>query len=209
MPRRLRPANWLSEKINMPKLQHHEQIIKGREVVADDWTVLRLETEDSSGGETPEAVEVPVGKIIVPLAVWQAQREALIQRAGEIGLWFAPDEQAHTVKDDLDKFAVIAIDFPKFTDGRGYSIAYNLRKRLGYGGELRAIGDVLRDQLFQMHRCGFDAYATRQDRSIHDALKGLTVFSETYQGSVDQPLPLFRRHQRDVPLEHSDVGAGI
>jgi uncharacterized protein (DUF934 family) len=188
----------------MPKLQHHEQIIKGREVVADGWTVFRLDE-----GETPEAVEVPAGKLIVPLAVWQAQREALIQRAGEIGLWFAPDEQAHAVKDDLDKFAVIAIDFPKFTDGRGYSIAYNLRKRLGYGGELRAIGDVLRDQLFQMHRCGFDAYATRQDRSIHDALKGLTVFSETYQGSVDQPLPLFRRHLRDVPLEHSDAGAGI
>ena len=209
MPRRLRPANCLSEKINMPKLQHHEQIIKGREVVADSWTVLRLEPEDSSGDETPEAVEVPAGKLIVPLAVWQAQREALIGRAGEIGLWFAPDEQAHTVKDDLDKFAVVAIDFPKFSDGRGYSIAFNLRKRLGFNGELRAIGDVLRDQLFQMHRCGFDAYATRQDRSIHDALKGLTVFSETYQGSVDQPLPLFRRHQRDVPLEHSDVGAGI
>jgi uncharacterized protein (DUF934 family) len=68
---------------------------------------------------------------------------------------------------------------------------------------------VLRDQLFQMHRCGFDAYATRQDRSIHDALKGLTVFSETYQASVDEALPLFRRHPRDVPPEHSDVGAGI
>ena len=70
---------------------------------------------------------------------------------------------------------MIAVDFPKFSDGRGYSIAYNLRKRLGYTGELRAIGDVLRDQLFQMYRCGFDAYATRQDRSIVDALKGLTA----------------------------------
>jgi uncharacterized protein (DUF934 family) len=188
----------------MPKLQHHEQIIKGREVVADDWHVLRLDE-----GETPEAVAIPQGKIIVPLTVWQAQRATLVQRTGDIGLWFASDEQAHAVKDDLGQFAVIAVDFPKFSDGRGYSIAFNLRKRLGYAGELRAIGDVLRDQLFQMHRCGFDAYATRQDRSIVDALKGLTVFSETYQGSVDQPLPLFRRHQRDVPLEHSDVGAGI
>jgi uncharacterized protein (DUF934 family) len=188
----------------MPKLQHHEQIIKGREVVADDWHVLRLDE-----GETPEAVAIPQGKIIVPLTVWQAQRATLVQRTGDIGLWFASDEQAHAVKDDLGQFAMIAVDFPKFSDGRGYSIAFNLRKRLGYAGELRAIGDVLRDQLFQMHRCGFDAYATRQDRSIVDALKGLTVFSETYQGSVDQPLPLFRRHQRDVPLEHSDVGAGI
>ena len=191
----------------MPDIQQHAQIIKGREVVADDWSVLRL-----AEGEAPETALVPAGKIIVPLKVWQAQRETLAARAGangEIGLWFASDEQAQSAKDDLGKFAVIAVDFPKFTDGRGYSIAFNLRKRLGYTGELRAIGDVLRDQLFQMHRCGFDAYATRQDRSIDDALKGLTVFSETYQGAVDQPLPLFRRHQRDVPLEHSDVGAGI
>jgi uncharacterized protein (DUF934 family) len=191
----------------MPNIQHHAQIIKGREVVADDWGVLRLLDADA-----PESVEVPAGKIIVPLTVWQAQRDTLMKRAGshgEIGIWFASDEQAHTVKDELDNFALIAIDFPKFSDGRGYSIAFNLRKRLGYTGELRAIGDVLRDQLFQMQRCGFNAYATRQDRSIHDALKGLTVFSETYQGSVDQALPLFRRHQRNVPLEHSDVGAGI
>jgi len=188
------------------ELHAHKQIIKGREVVDDDWSVLKL-AEDG----TPETVDVPAGKIIVPLKVWQAQREALLARADrrELGIWFASDELAQTVKDDLDKFAVVAIDFPKFTDGRGYSIAYNLRKRLGYQGELRAIGDVLRDQLFQMYRCGFDAYATRQDRNIHDALQGLTVFSETYQAAVDTPLPLFRRHPRGVPPEHSDVGAGI
>jgi uncharacterized protein (DUF934 family) len=187
----------------MPNIQQHAQIIKGREVVADDWSVLRLEE-----GDAPDTVEVPAGKAIVPLKVWQAQRETLAARQ-QIGIWFASDELAQSVKDDLEKFAVVAVDFPKFSDGRGYSIAYNLRKRLAYTGELRAIGDVLRDQLFQMRRCGFDAYATRQDRNIHDALKGLTVFSETYQASVDQDLPLFRRHQRDVPLEHSDVGAGI
>ena len=190
----------------MPNIQQHDQIIKGRAVVADDWAVLRL-----AEGDAADSVGVPAGKVILPLAVWQAQRETLLTRAGagEIGVWFASDELAATLKDDLDRFAVLAVDFPKFTDGRGYSIAFNLRKRLGYAGELRAIGDVLRDQLFQMQRCGFDAYATRQDRSIQDALKGLTVFSETYQASVDDPLPLFRRHQRDVPLEHSDIGAGI
>lgn len=188
------------------ELHSHKQIIKHREVVADDWSVLKL-----AGDGTPETVEVPAGKIIVPLKVWQAQREQLLGRAAsrELGIWFASDELAHTVKDDLDKFAVVAVDFPKFTDGRGYSIAYNLRKRLGYTGELRAIGDVLRDQLFQMYRCGFNAYATRQDRNIHDALQGLTVFSETYQAAVDTPLPLFRRHARGALPEHSDAGAGI
>jgi uncharacterized protein (DUF934 family) len=190
----------------MPEFQQHPQIIKGREVVADDWTVLRL-----AEGDAPETVEVPDGKVIVPATVWLAQRDKLAARAeiAQLGVWLASDQLATVIADDLGNFAVIAIDFPKFSDGRGYSIAYNLRKRLGYTGELRAIGDVLRDQLFQMQRCGFNAYATRQDRSIIDALLGLSVFSETYQAAVDQPLPLFRRHQRDVPLEHSDVGAGI
>jgi uncharacterized protein (DUF934 family) len=191
----------------MPEFQQHPQIIKGQggaaAVVADDWQVLRL-----AEGDAPESVEVPDGKIIVPSTVWLAQRDRLAARP-EIGVWLASDQLATSIQADLDKFALIAIDFPKFSDGRGYSIAYNLRKRLGYQGELRAIGDVLRDQLFQMVRCGFDAYATRQDRNIHDALKGLTVFSETYQASVDNALPLFRRHPRGALPEHSDVGAGI
>jgi uncharacterized protein (DUF934 family) len=184
-------------------LEAHKQIIKGREVVDDDWSVLRLEE-----GQSADSIEVPDGKVIVPLSVWQAQRESLSGRT-QLGVWIASDERPEALKGELDKFAVVAVDFPKFTDGRGYSIAFNLRKRLGYTGELRAIGDVLRDQLFSMHRVGFDAYATRQDRSIHDALKGLTVFSEVYQAAVDQPLPLFRRAHRDTPVEHSDIGAGI
>jgi uncharacterized protein (DUF934 family) len=181
-------------------------IIKGREVVEDDSIVLR-----AAEGEDAAALAVPAGKVIVPLATWQAQAAALDARraAGEIGVWFAPDERPETLKGELDKFAVVAVDFPKFTDGRGYSIAYNLRTRLAYTGQLRAIGDVLRDQLFSMHRVGFDAYATRPDRSIEDALKGLTVFSETYQASVDVRNPLFRRHLRSGPAENSDVGFGI
>jgi uncharacterized protein (DUF934 family) len=184
-------------------LETHNQIIKGREVVADDWSVLRLDED-----EAPEGAVVPEGKIIVPLAAWLAQRESLSSRA-DIGVWIGADERPEALKGDLEQFAVIAVDFPKFTDGRGYSIAYNLRKRLGYAGELRAIGDVLRDQLFSMHRVGFDAYAPRPDRDIHDALKGLTVFTETYQASVDQDLPLYRRHPRDVRVDSSDVGYGI
>ena len=112
------------------------------------------------------------------------------------GVWLASDARPEALKDVLGKFKVIAVDFPKFTDGRGYSIAFNLRSRLGYTGELRAIGDVLRDNLFYMQRVGFDAFATREDRSIHDALKGLTDFSESYQTSWDQKTPLFRRAAR-------------
>lgn len=165
-------------------------IIKNRAIVEDDWTVLRLNEQESA-----ENVTVAEGKVIVPLKVWLAQRDALQQRA-EIGVWLASDERPEDLKGDVQKFSVIAVDFPKFSDGRGYSTAYNLRARLGYTGELRAIGDVLRDQLFYMQRVGFDAFAPRADRKIEDVLKGLTDFSEVYQTSFDQKLPLFRRAQR-------------
>ena len=184
-------------------LEAHPQIIRNKAIGADDWSVLRLDDTES-----PEAVVVPEGKVIVPLLVWQAQREQLSGRP-EIGVWIGADERPEELKGELDKFAVVAVNFPKFTDGRGMSIAFNLRRRLGYQGELRAIGDVLRDQLFSMHRVGFDAYAPRPDRNIEDALKGLFVFSETYQASVDQTQPLFRRHHRVGPTENSDVGYGI
>lgn len=165
-------------------------IIKNKAIVADDWAVLRLNEQESA-----ENVTVAAGKVIVPLQAWLQQRDALQQRA-EIGVWLASDERPEDLKNDIGKFSVIAVDFPKFSDGRGYSIAYNLRARLGYTGELRAIGDVLRDQLFYMQRVGFNAFAPRPDRKIEDALKGLTDFSEVYQTSFDQKLPLFRRVQR-------------
>ena len=88
---------------------------------------------------------------------------------------------------------MIAVNFPKFTDGRGYSIARLLRERCGYKGELRAIGDVLRDHLLFMALCGFDAYALRDDQDPQEALAAFEDFTEAYQASVERPLPLFRR----------------
>ncbi|WP_299538432.1 DUF934 domain-containing protein [uncultured Herbaspirillum sp.] len=168
------------------------EIIKNKTVVSDDWTVLRL-----AEGETADTVAVPQGRVIVPLKVWQAQSDALKART-EIGVWLASDERPEELKGQLENFKVVAVDFPKFADGRGYSIAYNLRARLGYTGELRAIGDVLRDQLFYMQRVGFDAFAVRADKNIHDAVKGLTDFSEKYQTSWDEKNPLFRRVKRET-----------
>ena len=165
-------------------------IIKDKTIVADDWTVLRLEEID-----TPDGVVVPDGKVIVPLKVWQAQRE-LLQTRTELGVWLASAERAEDLRDDLARFSVIAVEFPKFADGRGYSIARHLRARLGYTGELRAIGDVLRDQMFYLQRVGFDAFAPRPDKDLAVALQGLSDFSFTYQASADESLPLFRRVQR-------------
>ena len=167
-------------------------IIKNNEVVSDDWQVLRL-----AEGDTPESVVVSSGKVIVPLKVWQAQRESLQSRS-DLGVWLNSDERAEELQNDVARFAVIAVNFPKFADGRAYSIAHHLRVRLGYRGELRAIGDVLRDQLFYMQRVGFNTFEPRADKDINEALKGLSDFSEIYQASSDQPLPLFRRVIRGV-----------
>ncbi len=164
-----------------------KQIIKHGRIVDDSWQVIRL-TE----GDTPETVALPDGDLIVPLKVWKAQRQALLA-CPQRGVWLSPDELAEDVAIDLTYFSVVAIDFPQFADGRGYSTAALLRSRYGWHGELRAIGDVLRDQLFYMNRVGFDAYAIREDKDINNALEALNDFSETYQAAVDEPLPLFRR----------------
>jgi uncharacterized protein (DUF934 family) len=168
-------------------------IIKGRAIVSDDWQVLRL-----AEGETVADVALPEGKLIVPLLVWQARRAELDNRTatGTLGIWLADTEGPELIADDLQHFQVIAIDFPKFANGRGYSSAALLRTRYGYKGELRAIGDVLRDQMFYLARVGFDAFAVRPDRSIDDALQALNDYSVTYQSSTDEARPLFRRANR-------------
>ena len=108
-------------------------------------------------------------------------------------MWLKPDDEPLDIAADLGALAIVAIHFPKFTDGRGYSIAALLRTRYGYKGELRAFGDVGRDQLFLLKRCGFDSFSLPPHRDPEAALAGLADFSERYQGSVDDPLPLFRK----------------
>ncbi len=131
-------------------------IIKNGRVHADEWTVLRL-----AEGDEATTIALPAGRVIVPLAVWQARREELLPKAeaGVLGVWLAGNENPAALTADLSALPLVAVDFPKFADGRGYSIATLLRTRLGYGGELRAIGNVLRDQFFFLLRCGFQRAA--------------------------------------------------
>ena len=98
-----------------------------------------------------------------------------------------------TLAGDCSALPLIAVDFPVFSDGRGYSAARLLRERYGFQGELRAIGDVLRDQLYYLAHCGFNAFAVRADRDIEDAFRGLSDFSDNYQATWARPAPLFRR----------------
>ncbi|WPC03286.1 DUF934 domain-containing protein [Pseudomonas sp. MBLB4123] len=162
-----------------------QRIIKNGQVVDESWHLL---PKDVSFDELPNCDDV-----IVPLGLWVDHAPALKARDGGLGVWLEAGEEIEEIADQLDNFQVIALNFPSFTDGRHCSTAYLLRTRYGYKGEVRAIGDVLRDQLFALKRCGFDAFALREDKDPQDALKAFDEFSEVYQASSDQPLPLFRR----------------
>ena len=118
--------------------------------------------------------------------------DAPAANAAEV-LRLEPSDDPARFADRLGAVARIEVNFPSFTDGRGYSIARLLRERHGYGGELRAVGDVQRDQLFYLARCGFDAFLLRKDEDADEALAAFEDFSEAYQASVERPQPLFRR----------------
>jgi uncharacterized protein (DUF934 family) len=155
-------------------------------IVADDpWQLL---------ADNP--AQRPAGPLILPLSAWCERQDAAVLRGERFsldGICLAPDDEVASLQAYLPILPLIAIDFPSFRDGRGYSQAYLLRTRLGWRGELRAVGDVLRDQLSHMRQCGFDAFAVREDKSVEDALKGLAGMSVLYGRSVIEPRPLFRR----------------
>jgi uncharacterized protein (DUF934 family) len=162
-------------------------VIKRMNVIADPWQRL----ERAPDGSLPPVP--PAGDIIVPLALWQGRREELLGRPGRLGVWLEANEDPAAIAEDLRLFGVVAVRFPKAGDGRGYSIGCLLRERYGWRGELRAFGDIWRDQLFFLASCGFNAFALREGEDPRAALAAFGEFSETYQASVRQRLPLFRR----------------
>ncbi|SEE11784.1 DUF934 domain-containing protein [Pseudomonas anguilliseptica] len=134
--------------------------------------------------------------LILPLSTWFERQDESVLRGERFsleGVCLAPDDDVESLQTHLPIVPLIAIDFPSFRDGRGYSQAYLLRTRLSWQGELRAVGDVLRDQLSHMRQCGFDAFAVRKDKSVEEALKGLAGMSVLYGRSAIEPRPLFRR----------------
>lgn len=168
-------------------------IIKGMTVVSDPWQRLDL----GSDGSLPPVP--PSGDIIVPLLLWQRLREALLVRPGRLGVWLDSHEDPAAIAEDLRLLGVVAVRFPKMGDGRGYSTARLLRERYGWRGELRAFGDIWRDQLFFLAGCGFNAFALREGEDPQAAFVAFREFSETYQASVARPVPLFRRRHLPPP----------
>ena len=139
--------------------------------------------------------------MLVPFAVWRANKDALASRVsqGEIGLLIATHEDIEEVMaeiKDINPFALVAVYVERFADGRIFSIGNLLRTRYGFKNELRAVGDVLRDQLFFLKRSGFNSYLIRADRNAQEALQSLKDFSEPYQGAVDNTQPAWRRVNR-------------
>ncbi|MCB1652816.1 MAG: DUF934 domain-containing protein [Pseudomonadales bacterium] len=156
------------------------KVIKNNTVVNDAWQLV------------DDGAELPAGDVIVSLGRWQQERDALLARDGQVGVALTGDQDPAALADDLDQLPLIGLLFPKFTDGRNYSSARLLRERFGYKGELRALGNVLRDQLFYMQRCGIDAFALAEGRDADAALQSLRDFSKVYQDTGDSATPVWR-----------------
>jgi uncharacterized protein (DUF934 family) len=165
------------------------QLIKDGAVSDDGWTLVR-------DGEA----SLPSSPVIVPLATWLAQHGELSER-DDVGVWLAPADDPSLLAGDVATLRVIAVDFPKFADGRGYSIGRLLRERFSFKGELRAVGDVTRDQLYYLHQVGFNAYLLRDGKDAQAALASLRDFSDGYQ-ATNRRTPWFRRSDTDLPLRH-------
>ena len=161
-------------------------LIKHRKPAADSWQRLDRDIRRwVSPGEDGFVPDFPRGaNLLVPLALWRLRRDDLLHRTGGAGVWLDAGDDPEAIAPDLHRLDLVAIDFPKFSDGRGFSTARLLRERHGFEGELRAIGDVGRDQLAFLERCGFDAFQLRDGVDARRALASFDEVSVQYQGDA-------------------------
>ena len=182
--------------VNLPASQAEQRVQAGKVVL------FKLTGEESVTAEQVSNTLIPAtGKIIVPLTVFIARKNELASRinAKEVGVWIDTHEVLeHLIENqaDINALPIIAVHVERFADGRIFSLGTLLRTRDGYKNELRAFGDVLRDQLFFLKRSGFSSFEIRADRSAEDALASLKDFTTPYQGAVDEPQPVFKRYNR-------------
>lgn len=157
------------------------QLIRQREFVADEW---RTSEEDPNGAERA---------LILPLARWRTERDRWWLWAGRLGVRIGPADRVEELEPDLKRLALIAIEFPGPSEGRGYSQARVLRDRFRFTGEIRAVGHVKLDQLFFLARCGFDAFELSDGVDAGRALAAFQQFDVSYQPGAHGSPELKRR----------------
>jgi uncharacterized protein (DUF934 family) len=163
--------------------------------------MFKLYGEDTFTQRQIDATEIPTtGKLLIPFSIWQAKKEQLQARmtAGEIGIVLQthePIERFVEAFTDLNSLPVIAVYVEKFADGRNFTLGNLLRTRYGYKNELRAVGDIMRDQLYFLKRSGFDSYEIKEGRNAEEAIESLNDFTQPYQGGAND-VPVWRRVNR-------------
>ncbi|MEO1956841.1 MAG: DUF934 domain-containing protein [Methylophilaceae bacterium] len=197
------------------------QLIIGNKIAHDEWTrvvppvygdepirkqagkvvMFKLHGEDTFTQKQIDGSEIPTtGKILLPLPIWLANKKVFASRlaAGEIGIVLQthePIESLVNAFDDLNSLPVIAVYVQIFADGRNFTLGNLLRTRYGFKNELRAVGDIMRDQLFFLKRSGFDSYLIKEGRNAEEAIASLNDFVQPYQSATDD-VPVWRRVSR-------------
>ncbi len=185
---------WLTVQLPASNVEARKQ--------AGKVVLFKLTGEETvTDTQIADTVIPATGKVIVPLSVFIARKQTLSARIanGEIGVWLDTHELLADLvshQQDLNALPIIAVHVERFADGRIFSLGTLLRTRYGFKNELRATGDVLRDQLFFLKRSGFSSFLLRADRSAVEALASLNDFTAPYQGAVDEPRPVFTRYNR-------------
>lgn len=163
-------------------------LIKNGAVVENTWQLVDMDAglDNVLGTDTGP-------QVIVPMAMWLGEKDTLTSSGKEIGVWLDSEDDPYVLEGEVTALPLIALRFPSFRDGRAFSSAVILRTRLNYTGELRAVGEVLRDQLYYMRKCGFDSFEVSDGVKPEDALSAFNDFKTGYQSTVVEPTPLFRR----------------
>ena len=165
-------------------------LLKNGKIIEDNWTFMS------------DADEIPAeGPVVVSLERWSKDQDALTSRQDPVGVKLMAGQAPDLIADRLDALSLIALDFPAFTDGRAYSYARLLR-RYGFTGEIRAVGNVLRDQFLNMKRCGFDALEIKPGETEKVWEEEINKFSAPYQPAYDDAQPIMSlREQRRTAAE--------
>ncbi len=143
-------------------------ILRQHKYVPDDWRYLGEAASDSDA-------------LVVPLADFKADRARWLARTAPIGVRITPADKVEELADDLPRLLLVAVTFPSFADGRGFSQAEMLRTRLGFQGALRAVGAVKQDLIFFMARCGIGEFELAPDEDVEEATRALQRFTVAYQ----------------------------